>query len=213
MKIRPYRAEDRDAVRRICFETGLLGEPVGAQFSDQEAFADLITRYYTDQEPESCFVGELEGKVVGYMLGTLDARRVPAAERVMARLAFTRHLGLRPGTARFFWRGIGDSVRMTLRGEQLASADLDAYPAHTHFSLLPEARHTPLGVGLYRSFFVLAKKQGCPGLHGEVFVENVRATKLHEAMGFQRQGAPVFAPALRGPSGEDLHVQLWVRKL
>lgn len=213
MKIRPYRAEDRDAVRSICFETGLLGEPVAGQFADEEAFADLITRYYTDQEPESCFVGELEGKVVGYMLGTLDTRRVPSSESVMAKLAFSRQLGLRPGTARFFWRGVGDSVRMTLRGQSLAKADLDAFPAHTHFSLLPEARHTPLGVGLYRSFFVYAKKAGCPGVHGDVFVENVRATKLHEAMGFRREGEAVFAPGLRGPRGEDLHVQLWVRKL
>jgi ribosomal protein S18 acetylase RimI-like enzyme len=214
MKVRSYRAEDREAVRSICFETGLMGDPVVAQFGDKETFADLFTGYYTDKEPESCFVVEAaDGKVVGYLVGTLDTRKAASVDAVMAKVAFTRHLGWRPATARFFWRGIGDSAKMLLRGESKVRPDLDAYPAHTHFSLLPEARQAPLAAGLYRAFFLYAKKKGCPGLHGEVFAENVRAAALHEAMGFKREGEPSFAPALRGPSGEALHIQLWTRKL
>lgn len=214
MKVRAYRAEDREAVRAICFETGLMGDSIAAQFADREAFADLFTGYYTDREPESCFVVEAQdGRVLGYLVGTLDTRRAHSVERVMAKVAFTHHLGWRPGTARFFWRGIGDSARLLARREHKVAPDLDAYPAHTHFSLLPEARQAPLAAGLYRAFFLYAKKRGCPGLHGEVFAENTRASALHEAMGFKREGAPSFAPAIRGPSGEPLHVQLWVRKL
>lgn len=213
-KVRAYRPEDRAAVRAICFETGLMGDSVADQFSDREAFADLFTGYYTDHEPGSCFVVESEqGKVVGYLVGTLDTRRAHSVDRVMARLAFTRHLGLKPGTARFFWRGVGDSLAMAVHGQKQVKPDLALYPAHTHFSLLPEARMAPLAAGLYRSFFLLAKRAGVPGVHGEVFAENVRASALHEAMGFKREGAPVRSPALRGPHGETLHVQLWTRKL
>jgi ribosomal protein S18 acetylase RimI-like enzyme len=214
MKVRPYRAEDRAAVRTICFETGLMGDSVAPQFSDKEAFADLFTGYYTDHEPESCFVVEApDGRVVGYLVGTLDTRRAHRVERVMARVAFTRQLGFRPGTARFFWRGVRDAVAMSLRGQHAAKPDLALYPAHTHFSLLPEARRGPAAAGLYRAFFQHAKRNHCPGVYGEVFVENERAADFHDALGFERLGEPTFSPALRGPKGERLHVQLWVRKL
>ncbi len=214
MKVRPYRAEDRAAVRAICFDTGLMGESIAAQFADKEAFADLFTGYYTDHEPQSCFVVEApDARVVGYLVGTLDTRKAHSVDRVMAGLTFTRVLPARPSTARFFWRGVADSARMLLRGQHKLEPDLDLYPAHTHFSLLPEARQAPISAGLYRAFMLYAKKQGCPGLHGEVFAENTRACALHEAMGFKRQGEPTFAPAIRGSRGEDLHVQLWVRKL
>jgi len=64
--VRKYRPEDRDAVRWICCQTGMLGHPIDPVFQDRELFADYLTSYYTDMEPESCFVVEHRGKVVGY---------------------------------------------------------------------------------------------------------------------------------------------------
>jgi ribosomal protein S18 acetylase RimI-like enzyme len=216
LKIRPYRATDRAAVRHICFETGLMGDSVAPVYGDRESFADLFTAYYTDHEPESCFVVDDDGRVVGYLLGTLDTRRVPSGERVIAPLLFTRLLPVRPGVAGFFWRGVRDSLvdaAHKLGAAAPPRVDLDAFPAHTHFNLLPEARQAPVAAGLYRSFFLLAKKAGCPGIHGEVFAENERASALHQAMGFVRFGAPVPAPGIRGLDGARLHVQCWTRKL
>lgn len=213
-KIRPYRAEDRASVRAICFDTGLMGESVAPQFADREAFADLFTSYYTDHEPQHCFVVESEdGRVVGYLVGTLDTRSAHSVESIMTRLALTKLLPLRPGTARFMWRALADEVRALARKQTLTKPDLDRFPAHTHFNLLPEARLAPIAAGLYRSFFHLAKRAGCPGIHGEVFIENERACALHKAMGFAPEGTPAPAPGLRGPRGERLHVQLWTRKL
>ncbi len=211
--VRPYRPADRAAVRAICFETGLMGDSVAAVFSDRESFADVFTGYYTDHEPECCFVVEAEGKVLGYLVGTLDTRRVRPPERVLAAHALRRLLALRPGTARFFWQAAADVVCDSLAGARRRAPDLGRYPAHSHFSLLPEARLAPIAAGLYRAFFTLAKQRGCPGVHGEVFVENQRAAALHEAMGFRRQGSPTPAPGIRGLHGERLHVQLWVREL
>src|SRR5438445_597293 len=68
--IRPYRASDRDAVRRLCCETGFLGKPIDPVFADRELFADFLTGYYTDWEPESAFVLETGGEVKGYLLGS-----------------------------------------------------------------------------------------------------------------------------------------------
>src|SRR6188472_3145331 len=68
--IRSYRASDRDAVRRLCCQTGFLGEPIDPVYEDHELFADFLTTYYTDQEPESSFVLEVNGEIRGYLLGS-----------------------------------------------------------------------------------------------------------------------------------------------
>src|ERR671928_2211423 len=68
--IRNYRPSDRDAVRRLCCLTGFLGEPIDPVYEDRELFADFLTTYYTDHEPQSCFVLEIDGTIQGYLLGS-----------------------------------------------------------------------------------------------------------------------------------------------
>ena len=67
--IRNYQASDREAVRRLCCLTGFLGEPIDPVYEDHELFADFLTTYYTDHEPESSFVLEINGELRGYLLG------------------------------------------------------------------------------------------------------------------------------------------------
>jgi hypothetical protein len=55
-------ASDREAVRKLCCETGFLGEPIDPVYQDRELFADFLTTYYTDHEPESCFLLEVTAK-------------------------------------------------------------------------------------------------------------------------------------------------------
>ena len=68
--IRGYRSSDREAVRKLCCETGFLGEPIDPVYEDRQLFADFLTTYYTDHEPESCFVLEIDGEIGGYLLGS-----------------------------------------------------------------------------------------------------------------------------------------------
>src|SRR5438045_8199396 len=68
--IRSYRRSDRAAVRKLCCDTGFLGDPIDPVFEDRELFADFLTTYYTDHEPESSFVLEIEGQIRGYLLGS-----------------------------------------------------------------------------------------------------------------------------------------------
>ena len=35
----------------------------------------MFTSYYTDAEPQSALVAELDGEVAGYLLGCVDSRR------------------------------------------------------------------------------------------------------------------------------------------
>jgi predicted deacetylase len=76
LRVRPYRPEDRPAVRRICADTGFLGSPIDSVFEDRELFADFLTSPYTDAEPENCFVLEgSSGAVQGYLTASRDARK------------------------------------------------------------------------------------------------------------------------------------------
>src|SRR5438874_2917124 len=73
--IRSYRDSDRAAVRRLCCQTGFLGHPIDPVYEDRELFADFLTTYYTDHEPESCFLLELDGGIRGYLLGSRNRFR------------------------------------------------------------------------------------------------------------------------------------------
>src|SRR5262249_61326802 len=68
--IRGYRRSDREAVRKLCCDTGFLGDPIDPVYEDRELFADFLTTFYTDHEPESCFLLEFEGEIRGYLLGS-----------------------------------------------------------------------------------------------------------------------------------------------
>src|SRR6266571_6768349 len=68
--IRSYQASDCVAVRQLCCQTGFLGSPIDPVYQDRELFADFLTTYYTDHEPESSFVLEVDGKIRGYLLGS-----------------------------------------------------------------------------------------------------------------------------------------------
>ena len=61
-------------MRRISCETAFLEHPYQNIFSDAELLADALTLYFTDYEPQSCFVAESQGRVVGYLIGAKNVR-------------------------------------------------------------------------------------------------------------------------------------------
>jgi len=73
--IRAFRPSDRAALRRIAVDTADRGSPGRWLFPYTQVTADLLTRYYTDFEPDMCLVAEHEGGLIGYALGTVHPRR------------------------------------------------------------------------------------------------------------------------------------------
>ncbi len=213
--IRPYAPSDRDAVRHICFVTGDAGDPVASQWADAESFADMYTGYYTDEEPESAFVAESDGKVVGYLLGCRDSTRAWSPASVAARHALRSGLLVRPGTAGYLWRAVGDivadRVRSGVRPNDLAFTD-PAYPAHLHIDLLERARGTGVGAALMRTWLDTLRAEGVPGCHLQTMAQNRAAIGFFAAMGFRRHGEPVPSPGHRR-AGARTHVQAMVQSL
>ena len=75
LAIRVYQPEDRHSVRDICLYTAFRNMGTNSLFEDRELSADYWTLYYTDYEPESIWIAELDGSVVGYCFGCLDTAR------------------------------------------------------------------------------------------------------------------------------------------
>ncbi len=212
--VRPYRPSDREAVRRICYLTGYMGDPVDWLWPDAESFSDMFSGYYTDVEPESAFVAEVGGAVSGYLLGCVDTRRAWNPARVAVRHAFLRGLAFRPGTGRVIWRAVADGVLSVASGKPMPAPFLDdRFPAHLHIDLLPSARGSGVGAALMRRWLDHLAGKGVPGCHLETMSENERAVVFFEAMGFEPTGDPVVVPGWRARTGGRHHIQVMVRAL
>jgi RimJ/RimL family protein N-acetyltransferase len=208
-EIRRYETGDREAIRRICFETGYMGEPIDWLWRDRETFADLITRYYTDREPESIWVATRGSDVVGYLTGCVDSERTRGNAPAEVRRLIWRGGLLRPGFGAFLARAALDTLRdRDLRGEALFDP---RWPAHLHIDLLPEARGRGLGRRLMQLWFDHLRGLAVPGVHLGTFAENHAAIRFFESCGLARQGEAQPAPGFRLRGGGRMHVQWMAR--
>lgn len=209
--VRSYRAADREAVRRIAFESGFMGDPADWYWRDFPSFADIWTAYYTDCEPESAFVAESDGRVVGYLLGCVQSERAPSPAAALARQAIRRVLFLRPGTAGFLWRSVWDAARQ--RPVPTGEVADSRWPSHLHMNLLREARGRGAGAQLVKAWFARLRMVGSPGCYLGTLAENRAARAFFARIGFRDLGAPVIVPGMRLRSGDRMHLQLMVQDL
>ncbi|MGH7813869.1 MAG: GNAT family N-acetyltransferase [Candidatus Binataceae bacterium] len=170
--IRPFhrdppgaRMEDRARIRMISCDTGIAGLPIELAWTAREVFADFWTIYYTDYEPESCFVAESGGQVVGYITGCLDTERFnrtmksAIVPRILPKLV-TTGAAFRPRNLRrmlALWR--------CFRRGELHEPDLSAYPAHLHINLLDGYRGCGAGSRLMSTLLDYCRARGVAGIH------------------------------------------------
>jgi ribosomal protein S18 acetylase RimI-like enzyme len=179
--VRPYRLEDRTAVRNICYATGLLGNPITALVPDKELFADLWTAAYTDGFPELALVATLEGQTSGYVIGVADAQ---ALSLVFRRRVLPLVLGrLFRGEYRSWRSSLPHLLRLAL--EPAMHAPLAQFPAHLHINLLESARGHGLGRRLLERFLTQLEARGVPGVQLSTTDRNVAAVRLYERLGFR----------------------------
>ncbi len=212
--VRPYQPDDRAAVRRACFETGYMGDPVAWQWRDAASFADLFTGWYTDREPESALVVEIDGAVEGYLLGCRDTRRVTPPTKLLRHHLFGRALLVKRGTAGVLWRAIGDLTLAALRRRLPPAEVVDPrWPAHLHIDLMPVARGSGTGRALMVRWLDMLRAEGVAGCHLTTWAENDGAVAFFEAMGFRKEGPRQPMPGMRSPEGHRHHSQLMVQDL
>jgi ribosomal protein S18 acetylase RimI-like enzyme len=193
-----------------------MGEPIDWQWRDAASFADMFTGYYTDREPGSAFVVEVDGEVEGYLLGCLDSSEAWNPATVAARHIVRRAIGFRPGTAAVVWRTFGDAA-VDLAGRRVKLRDFEfadpRWPAHLHIDLLAPARDRGAGRLLMHAWFAMLRDRGISGCHLGTMAENARAIGFFTAMGFRRLGDPLLIPGLRTREGGRMHTQVMVTEI
>ncbi len=181
-EIRRFLPADRTRVRELCCETGFLGNPIDPVFEDRELFADYLTAYYTDWEPESAFVLLVNGEIRGYLLGS--------------RHSFRQQLYNLYNNVALFLRGIFRYPRYSAASKKFvhwifrtAWREVPAAPrrtAHFHINLLADARSVAHTRGIMDAYLQYLHENGEKRVFGQMVVfEDRRGTRMFERYGFR----------------------------
>jgi ribosomal protein S18 acetylase RimI-like enzyme len=209
MEIRTFAEAGRAELRELFGRAG-EGAPSASLWGHQESEAAVYLEPYMDLEPGSLFVAELDGALVGYLAGCLDGSRFPSERERIAQAIRRYRLILRPRTVAFFARGMVDLAWAAVRREPTANDFDDArWPADLHINVAPPARGTGAADGLMLRWLDRLRATGSPGCHLQTLVENTRAVRFFERMGFARHGPTPLVPGIRH-GGRRLHQQTMV---
>jgi ribosomal protein S18 acetylase RimI-like enzyme len=182
--VRKYERKDRDSIRRISCETAFLAYPRKLLFDDDEILADALTLYFTDYEPESCFVAAVDNKVIGYIIGSKDVatmNRVSDSKIIfpLLRKAFRRGVFCR----RINWRFFLYVVRSAINREFVMPDFSKDFPATLHINIDDAYRGQRIGERLIETYLTFLKEEKAKGVHFGTFSEG--ANKFFLKMGFQ----------------------------
>ena len=182
--IRPFHAADRPAVRAICADTGFLGRPIDPVFEDRELFADYLTAYYTDVEPESTFVCELGGEVKGYVMGCrfpkgkarFEARMLPGLVVRGLWRCFTRPY--HAASRKYIWWILTQARR--------ENPHTPPNIPHFHFNIRPEARSVAATREMVDIFLDYLVRHGEKQVYAQVVsYESRRGERMFARYGFR----------------------------
>src|ERR671934_1756429 len=180
--IRSLRRSDRDAVRKLCCETGFLGEPIDPVYEDRQLFADFLTTYYTDWEPESSFVIEKDGEIRGYLLGS----RKPLRNQLYS---FWQNVSLFLKALTRYYRYSAASRRFVRWILMYGWREVPAAPRrvpHFHINLLLDARGVSTTRALMSAYLSYLYRRGDKRVYGQIVTfESRRGEKMFERYGFK----------------------------
>jgi ribosomal protein S18 acetylase RimI-like enzyme len=184
-RIRRYTPDDRQAVWSLVADTAFFGAPVEAFLEDRALYGAMFAAYYTDWESERLWVAELDGVVVGYVMGCGDTRRrirvwLTRILPVLLRDGLRGRYQVGPKTVRYVFRSLWAAVR----GEQPA-VPLDRFPGHLHIGVAAAARGQGIGRSLLEACLAQFWATGVEGVHLETTDHNQAACHLYEAAGFR----------------------------
>ncbi len=183
--IRPYTAADRGAVRTIACDTADRGEPVNRLFRDREVVADLITRYYTDYEPQTAWVATHDHGVIGYLTGCLESHRyVQLMRRRIIPSAVWKAVCHGALGAPQTWRLLTAAMHTWRGGGFRREISLATYPAHLHLNVHQAFRGRGIGRALVTRFLDRVREGRLSGVHVAVRADNDPSRRLFTQFGF-----------------------------
>lgn len=180
--IRKFQKNDREDVRSICCRTGFVGNPVSVFLDGDEIFADAITLYFTDYEPESCFVAEYQGKVGGYLIGAKNVRSVGRKDILFGifRKSILSAALFKPKNLLFIW----NFLISVFKGEFSEPDFSREYPATLHINIQEDLRGANVGARLVYAYLEYLRAEGVQGVHFATMSE--RASNFFLKQGFKQ---------------------------
>jgi ribosomal protein S18 acetylase RimI-like enzyme len=130
----------------------------------KEYLADEASYYYTQYEPESLFVAEVNGKVVGALLGGVNTHR----HEQYYKGRIKSYLAMRCLTGAYGWPlWLPAVIRTELAGRKIDAPQVDhkQYPAHLHIGILPAWRRHGIGTALMSCYSKHLRKKEVAGYH------------------------------------------------
>jgi ribosomal protein S18 acetylase RimI-like enzyme len=166
IKIREYLKSDRETVRGISCDTAFLGEPAENFFLGRDFIADFLTAYYTDYEPQSCFIAEVNGKIAGYLIGTTDETKMIKTFlfKILPKTffkSFFKGIFFKKKNIIFLWW----NIYSFFKGQFFPAVDLKNYPALLHINFSAEYRNKGLGVKLLNVYLDYLNSEKVTGVH------------------------------------------------
>ncbi|MBF0494043.1 MAG: GNAT family N-acetyltransferase [Candidatus Omnitrophica bacterium] len=209
--VRKYKREDRERVREIYWNTAFLGRPGEELFEGREIFSDFMTGYFTDSEPEACFVAESGESVIGYLIGTKSEKTL---EHVFIFKILPRVFLKAFFSGVFFHkknlRLIMYSLTGFLKGEFRRPDFSHEYPAVLHINIEEGFRSSGVGAKLIAAFLEYLKKEKVPGVHLSTMSD--KAALFFEKNAFRllfRSKVTYFSSLL----GKDVTAYVYGRKI
>ncbi len=164
-RVRHYQEADIEAVRVIYGDDEFARPRLLQKYPRMSAYlADEVSYYYTQYEPESIFVAEVEGEIVGALLGGVDTHRHERyyKQRIRPYLARQCLMGA------YGWPvWLMAVMRTEIAGRKIVAprVDRNQYPAHLHIGILPAWRRQGIGTALMDSYAKYLRKKGVAGYH------------------------------------------------
>ena len=171
--IRPYRETDKYNVQRVCLQT-INDEIVfeGLDRINTDLFLAVYNDYYTEQEPENCFVCTDENdNAVGYIICSADVKK-------------WRKIFMKEYYPKIKHRKFSD--RAIALAEIVAhSLFANKYPAHLHIDILREYRGGGTGTKLVEKLVDHLAQSGVSGVQLCVDSHNKKAIRFYKRCGFK----------------------------
>jgi GNAT superfamily N-acetyltransferase len=211
LTIRKYRREDRDSVRGIAWDTAFMGKPADRFFSDRKILADFLTLYFTDYEPQSCYVALAAGEIAGYLIGAKNTAVLDkvSADKIIPYLLFkaiARNTLFKKKNFLFCWH----SFLSCLSGEFRAPDFSGDYPATLHINLKEKFRNFGIGSALIAAYLDYLKEEKIRGVRLATFSQE--AGPFFRKNGFEllyRHSRSYFKYVL----GKEVQVYIYGKKL
>lgn len=178
--IRQAQLADLPYVYHICLNTADSGQDASELLSDAFIVGQYFAAPYLIHEIETCFVLELDGIPVGYILGALSTEK------------FNKWMNTNwlPQIRNFYHSGIKPKSDLEKFLIDLINHDcsfpefLSDYPSHLHIDLLPVAQKKGFGRKMITTLLDALRERGSVGLHLFVGEKNKNAIGFYEKLGF-----------------------------